>query len=99
MKMRPAELELVSRVTISEMIEYMTLSPTVVSIAMQVVVAQSSPWSIVGNKYSNRKEGGASFGQVEMAAGAAWVKDGRRLKVEVHDGGHVDGRQSVVVGR
>jgi hypothetical protein len=28
MKMRPAELELVSRVTKSEMIEYMTLSPS-----------------------------------------------------------------------
>jgi hypothetical protein len=64
MKMRPAELVLVSCVTKSELINYINPSPTAVAV-VQVAKSQLSPRGVVYIK---------SLSRVKMAAGAVCQK-------------------------
>jgi hypothetical protein len=60
MKMRPAELVLVSRVTKSEVTGYMTLSPRAVSL-VQVAVGQLSLSGMIGDQHIDQIEDVASL--------------------------------------
>jgi hypothetical protein len=61
MKMRPAELVLVTRVTKFEVTGYMILSPRAVSLVVQVAVGQLSLSGMIGDQHIDQIEDVASL--------------------------------------